>query len=131
MLKRREECDTYLTQVCRHQHSIEKIKELSVNTMAFISCRSRLYNSWWKSQCWLKAPLCFHQVFHAIQIYRPESGRCHTLPFFLTFYVFWLTLCKCKKFFIFCVLYLMSPSPKGLFIFSVRVIHYYFYFQCV
>ena len=48
MLKRREECDTYLTHVHRHPLSrkkpSEKIKykiELSANTVAFISCRSR------------------------------------------------------------------------------------------
>ena len=43
MLKRREKYDTYLTHVCREPS--EKIKykiELSGNTVAFISCRSRL-----------------------------------------------------------------------------------------
>ena len=48
MLKRREEFDTYLSHVCRHHRSgenSEKIKykiKLSANTVAFISCRSRL-----------------------------------------------------------------------------------------
>ena len=39
---KREECDTYLTHVCRHQHSSEKIEELSSNNVTFTSCRSRL-----------------------------------------------------------------------------------------
>ena len=47
MLKRRDECDTYLTHVCRHHWSRKpdkkmKYKELSANTVAFISCRRRL-----------------------------------------------------------------------------------------
>ena len=44
------------------------------------------FYSWWKPQYWLKAPfifspgsLCYNDV------YRLESGRCRTLPFFLTF----------------------------------------------
>jgi hypothetical protein len=47
MLKRREESDTYLNNVCRHPHSGEpgekfKYEELSVNTTAFFSYRWRL-----------------------------------------------------------------------------------------
>ena len=44
MLERREECDAYLTHVCRHQCSVhgEEIKELSANTVTFINCSSRL-----------------------------------------------------------------------------------------
>ena len=44
---RREECDTYLTHISRHQHSVENVY------------------SWWKSQCWLKASYIsyFHQAF--------------------------------------------------------------------
>ena len=38
-LKRGEECGTYLTQVCRHPSSIERS---TVNTVAFMSYRSRL-----------------------------------------------------------------------------------------
>ena len=47
-LKRREECDIYLTHVCRtsleQREPGEKMKyeELSANTMAFINCRHRL-----------------------------------------------------------------------------------------
>ena len=42
MLKRREECDTYLTHICRHHHSINYKIELSANTVAFINRRLRL-----------------------------------------------------------------------------------------
>ena len=47
MLKRKKECDIYLTNVCRHRWSRENpVKrsniELSANTVAFISCRCRL-----------------------------------------------------------------------------------------
>jgi hypothetical protein len=42
---RMEDCDTYLTHVCSGAEPGENIKykiELSANTVAFISCRSRL-----------------------------------------------------------------------------------------
>ena len=42
MLERREECDSYLTLVCKHRCSGEKIKGVSANTVAFISCTCRL-----------------------------------------------------------------------------------------
>jgi hypothetical protein len=48
VLKRKEECDTYLTHVCRHHWSGKspvkrgKYKELSANTVAFIRCRRSL-----------------------------------------------------------------------------------------
>jgi hypothetical protein len=54
MLKRREECDTYLTHILditgveRAREKI-KYKELSANTMAFISCRSRLWSVYFYS----------------------------------------------------------------------------------
>ena len=38
MLKRREECDTYLTHIRREPGEKIKYKELSANTVAFISC---------------------------------------------------------------------------------------------
>ena len=44
MLKRREECDTYLTQFCRHQHSIrepsEKTKELAASVVVVVADES-------------------------------------------------------------------------------------------
>ena len=47
MLKLREESDSYLTQICRHPYSGDSPEkrsnmELSVNTVALISYRSRL-----------------------------------------------------------------------------------------
>ena len=48
MLKRREECETYLKHVCRHRWSKESpvkrwnIRSFQPNTMAFISCEDRL-----------------------------------------------------------------------------------------
>ena len=41
-LERREQCNTYLTHVCRHRCSVENPLKLSANTVAFISCRSRM-----------------------------------------------------------------------------------------
>ena len=82
---------TYLTHVCRQSCSGEKIKyeELSANTVTFISCRHRLT----KDSLGLPHPyfpfpfqrhlltLCYKDV------YRHESGRCCSLPFFLTFFI--------------------------------------------
>ena len=47
MLKRREECNTYLTHVYRHhwcrENPVKRYNiKLSANTVAFISCRLRL-----------------------------------------------------------------------------------------
>ena len=59
-LETEEECNTYLTHVCRYSFSIErsrwkhKDQELSANTVTFISWV--YFYSWWKPQCWLKAP---------------------------------------------------------------------------
>ena len=51
--------------------------------------------SWWKPQWWLKALSqisSFHRVLSAtVMVYRHESGRCRTLPFFLTFLSFHLS----------------------------------------
>ena len=47
-LKRGQKCDIYLTHVCRQPWSVERSErtqrkqELSANTVAFTSCRSRL-----------------------------------------------------------------------------------------
>ena len=55
MLKRRKESDTYLATVCRCCWSIQitmkidKLLELSASTVIFFS--------WWRPQCWLKAPI--------------------------------------------------------------------------
>ena len=44
ILKTREECDICLTHVCRHRWRGEKIEYIELSY------------SWWKPQCWLKAP---------------------------------------------------------------------------
>ena len=66
--------------------------------LTFISCRSRLLPdscrhlhiiTWWKQQCWLKPPsfYVFTVIYwHYADIFRHESGRCCTLPFFLTYF---------------------------------------------
>ena len=96
-LKGEEECDTYQSHICQHPHTIERLRwkhrdqELSVNNLAFISCRSRLYfYTWWKPQCWLKAPglNVFTLIFLCCaDVYRYESGRCCTLLPFLTYFL--------------------------------------------
>ena len=78
----------------------EKIKELSASTVAFISCRSRLG---WKLLIFSLGSLCYADV------YRHESGRCRTLPFFLTFLSYqskedickhcsWWVHCSCSSY---------------------------------
>ena len=45
MLKGRKECNSYLTHICRHPcsgESLAKCKELSANTVGFISCKLTL-----------------------------------------------------------------------------------------
>ena len=67
MVKRREDCNTYLTHVCRHHYSgenpVKRWNIRSANTVAFISCNC--FYRLWKPQRWLKAPLSFHQVLYA------------------------------------------------------------------
>ena len=69
-LKWVEECETYLTHICRQKRSIERSEwkrrkqELSANT---IGCRKKYFYSWWKSQCWLKA-----LVFYVFTFYVPR-----------------------------------------------------------
>ena len=94
MLKRREECNTYLTHVCRHCWSGENNLvnrqniEFSANTVAFISCRCRLMSTRDESHSvgWKFYIVPFHQVLSR-DVHRCESGRCCTLPFFLTFFI--------------------------------------------
>ena len=89
MLKRGKECDTYLTHVCKRHHSVEnpvkKIKyiELSANTVAFITCRSRLLKALsyilsfhrfpplqWCLQTWVRQVLYSSLLFN---IFYPEG----------------------------------------------------------
>ena len=87
----------YLTHVCEHHRSREsllkrwKYKELSANTVAFISCWWVYVYSWWKLQCWLKASYIFIFSLGSLRycdVYRYESCKCHSLPFFLTFFYY-------------------------------------------
>ena len=89
---KREECDTYLIHIFRHRWSRENPAkrsnmELSANNAWLSSVVVYVYN-WWKPQCWLKA---LYLIFspgslHSSNVYRHESDRCRTLPFFLTFF---------------------------------------------
>ena len=91
MLKTREECDTYLTHVCRHhcsvedlvkrkgafsQHCFHQLWKYSTSTADKISVG-------WKLLLFSPGSLCYYDV------YRCESGRCCTLPLFLTFFISW------------------------------------------
>ena len=64
MLKRRKESDTYLATFRRHHRSVQmmmkrdNLLELSACTVAFIS--------WWKPQCWLKAPISYLLSFSSV-----------------------------------------------------------------
>ena len=69
MLKSREECDTYLTHICRHQCS----RESPVTRWNIRSFQPTLRLS--------------SAVDIVSNVYRCESESCHTLPFFLTFFI--------------------------------------------
>jgi hypothetical protein len=59
-------------------------KELSANCVAFMSCR-RLQLM--KATVLAESPLYFifsPESLRSSDVYRRESGRCHTLPFFLS-----------------------------------------------
>ena len=85
ILKRREECDTYLTHIHRDHCSGEaKYTELSAKTVAFISCRQRVLRlqlTKKKKQSWLKVPyiLSFHWALSATVIYIDMSHAGITL----------------------------------------------------
>ena len=75
MLKRREECDTYLTHFCRHHCTRDSLVKrqnirsfqptLWVSSAADIDCQSTSTAD--ESQCWLKGPytLSFHRALSA------------------------------------------------------------------
>ena len=74
MLKWREECEIYLTRICRHRWSGENLMkryniELTANTVAFISCRLTKKK---KSQCSIKALYFIFSPssFHSSDVYR-------------------------------------------------------------
>ena len=73
MFKKKEECDTYLTHVCRH-HSSGASSTADKLMKATVLAESCLYF------IFPPGSLCSSDV------YRHESGRCHTVLFFLTFF---------------------------------------------
>ena len=76
MFKRREEFNTYLTHVCRHHH-----KRLQLMKAPVLAERSILYFPFF-------IIIFSSGSLHYSDVYRGESGRCCTPPFFLTFYHF-------------------------------------------
>ena len=86
MLKRMEECDTYLTDVCRYQHSIENpVKDKGAFSQ---HCRFILLLQLLKATLLAESSFIFSPgSLHYADVYRRESGRCRTLPFFLTFFM--------------------------------------------
>ena len=82
MLKRREECTTYLTHVCRHNYS-EEIPVKRWNMRSF------------QPTLWLSSAIDVTPgSLRYSDVYRHESGRCCTLSFILTFFTLVLfTIC--------------------------------------
>ena len=77
MLKRKEECDTYLTHVCRHLHSVEKTVKSDTSTAD--ESHSVGYRLW--------VSYVFTVILlHYADVYRHESSKCHTLLPFLTYF---------------------------------------------
>ena len=60
------------------------MKELSANSVAFISCRGVYFYSWWKSLLAESSFVFSPGSLHYTDVYRHESGRCRTLPFLLS-----------------------------------------------
>jgi hypothetical protein len=103
MLKRREESDTYLTHVCRHLNSGDSL-EKRLNMRSFqpslwLSSAVDVYKDWVSLHLCLqlmKATVLAESSSYLIfspgylrywDVNRHESGRCHSLPFFLTFFI--------------------------------------------
>ena len=99
MLKWSKDSDTYLTTVSRHRWS----KQIMVKVDKFISwwkpqCWLKapiiyllslwsVCSSWWKPQCWLKAPIIYLLSSWSVcssDVYRQQSGKCRSLFFILT-----------------------------------------------
>jgi len=81
-------CDTYLTHTCRHPWSGEKIKYIE-STLWFSSPVDIMSTST-ADESHSVGSIYF--IFspgslRSSNVYRYESGRCHTLPFFLTFLI--------------------------------------------
>ena len=72
MLERREECDTYLTHICRY-------------CVMYRTLWSVYFYSWWKSEWLLKLLYLSPGSVRYTDVYKRVSGRCRTLLFFLMF----------------------------------------------
>ena len=93
-----------------------KYKELSTNTVAFISRRHRLHLQLMKAIVLAESYLYFILSlgsFCSSDVSRRESSRCRTLPFFLTFYIY-RYLCNISF-----QAYLDHNGRKNLFIYLV------------
>jgi len=118
MLKRRDECNTYLTLICRH-HWSRGCPVKRWNIRSFQPIDPVYICSWWKPQFWLKALyFIFSQgSLYSSDVYRCESGKCCTLPFFLTFIFHYLN--KFLLYFILQLLYRNNTSTRNLFILNM------------
>ena len=96
MLKRREECDTYLTHICRHRWGRgSPVKRLNIGSFqpklrlsSAVDVDSMSTAD--ESQVLAESSLYFifsPGSFCSINVYIHESGRWHILPFLLTFFV--------------------------------------------
>ena len=118
LFKWREECNTYLTHICRHRYVYSWWKSQFWLKAPYISsfhqvlsapamlkrreeydsylthiCRHHYIYSWWKPQCWLRAPYIssFHQVLSATMMSTDVSQVGVVLfPSFVTFLLFHL-----------------------------------------
>ena len=98
-LKTREECDTYLSHVCRHHCSRENpVQKWNVRysfsqPLWFLSavdgCSLSLQlvkTTVFAESCILYFIFSLGSLYYS-DVYTRESGRCRTIPFFLTFFL--------------------------------------------
>ena len=80
ILKRREESNTYLFHVCRHRRSRQVMMKIADST----STADESHSAGWKLQ--------FHQFslwsVCSGDVYRHDTGRCRSLPFFLIYFYY-------------------------------------------
>ena len=83
ILKRREECDTYLTLICRHDSSGENpVKRSFQPTLIDI----HLMNATVVTESSILYFIFSQSSLRYCDVYRRESGKYRTLPFFLIFF---------------------------------------------
>ena len=96
MLKKKEECDTYLSHVFRHHSSIknpvqrQNIRQSFQPTLWLSSAvEVSLFLQLMKGTVLAESSLCFIFALGPPgygNVYKHETGRCRTLPSFLTFF---------------------------------------------